>query len=1005
MTDAEHPLPEKPPETGDNDRPAAAPPARKKYEWGKSEHESDEPDSKIAASRAPVPGAIGRTSEQQLLAYRPLERSPDRPRRRHPVRVADRLDFLRKRLEEILAKDENEPIVIMAVRSETGIPFEIVAACGQVKVHARSKGSAWAPLKTISFELLLKSFKASASDEANIVFVDTIPYSERSGDIGRLIDDVYDEHVQGFEARLKEEGFRFCLVVVIDGNESTSRVLKRNPGIRYLPWTDLWLSKFLEANDAFSEDELFEQVGDALRTAADWRDSKDDNSERKLSVALRGVAAERYETETKAIEAIQTAIRPARSGGARRETSTKATEADFDAEAEEIKLYRDKLSEFLAPAQPGSADPIKTVMLVIAAFAGGTRVDDYYSVCRMLLPNGPAETMRLPSALREIVFREAEAAERLNRERPALPGWDLVFDSECDASLKTLEIHVRAGQAIELDGKWKMIDLKNEIARRYPGVINEIMRRIREKRLFLILPEAASELLIDVVCAIREACGEGFSDFHLAHALTGVEVGLGDLGTPLDIVARLYPGLDPKLVLDLINDMQNERLTSAFDSRQESDPELARFLHRLEITPENLAAKLDRERSRLREESVVRLTRRLLRMHLASEASENGRPIVSSMLDILDKLLSSETYVAMLTYMIASSDKVDVVDIGRRLQSEFAEAPEDDIDDIVIAIHSRLRIALGWTNAPHTNWLIAFDPIRKGKPPDDRLRALAVLLWDLIVNYDVPRRIAPYERMRHLRIADRLFGRSGDAVAPASDHRAAEPDPGDDALQARIVEGFLARDPEDWLQALRALEDLFYHRFDLVRNVRDRIQDTVWAILTGVPEEGVEALERKSDRLARDVLLTLVDKLDLGLVRDFDAAAERVVKVLEMPKGRGDRRWLKLYALFWPAMIAHWRLAAFGLDQLEPGSPADERFRDFLSRVVDAAPLRMHELRDGFGALAAAAETCAQHADDMQLPDCAASYRKKKLRLTGLSLFFARHARDLPVKRSREAGG
>jgi hypothetical protein len=994
MTDAELPPPEKPPEAGEMDRPATppsdkdAPPGKRKYEWGKSDCEPDQADAKTVPSKGPVPGAIGRTTEQHLLVYRPLERTSDRPRRRHHVEVEDHLDFLRMRVEEILAKDENEPIMILAVRSETGIPFEIAAASCTGRVYSRGKGSHWAPLKTISFEPLLKSFKAAASGETNIVFIDTIPYSERSGDIGRLIDDVYDDHVQGFEAHLKENGFRLCLIVVIDGNESTSRVLKNNPGIRYLPWTDLWLAKFVESNDAI---ELFEEVGGPLRTAADWRDSKDDNAERKLSIALRAVAGERYETEAKAMEAIQAAIGRGM--------------ADLDAEAKEIKVYRDKLSEYLAPAQQGSADPVKTVMLVIAAFAGGTRVDDYYSVCRMLLPSGPAEIMRLPSHVREIIFREAEAADRMNRERAKLPGWDAVFDAECDGCLQDLWIHVRAGQAIELDGKWKMIDLKNEIARKYPGVISEMMRRIREKRLFLILPEAASELLIDVVCAIREACKEGFNDIDLARALTGVEVGLGDLGTPLDIVAQLYPGLNPERVLELINDMHNEQLASALDSHQERDPELDRLLRRLEITPANLAAKVERERSRLREESVVRLTRRLLRMHAASEASQNGRPIVSSMLDILDELLSSETYVAMLTYMMASSDKVDVVDIGRRLQSRFAESPQRDIDDIVIAIHSRLRMALGWTNAPHANWLVAFDPVRKGKPQDDRLRALAVLLWDLIVNYDVPRRITAYERMRHLRIANRLFGSPGDAVTPATEPRTAEPDPADHGLQARIVEGFLARDPEDWLQALRTLEDLFYHRFDLARNIKDRIQDTVWAILTGVPDESPDEIGEKDEKLARDVLLTLVDKLDLGLVWDFDAAAERVVKLLQAPKGRGDRRWLKLYGLFWPAMIAHWRLAAFGLEQLEPGSPADERFRSFLSRLVDAAPLRMHELRDGFSVLAAAAETCAQHADDMELPDRAASYRLKKLRLTGLSLFFARHARDLPVRRSRDAGG
>ena len=367
------------------------------------------------------------------------------------------------------------------------------------------------------------------------------------------------------------------------------------------------------------------------------------------------------------------------------------------------------------------------------------------------------------------------------------------------------------------------------------------------------------------------------------------------------------------------------------------------------------------------------------------------------MLDILELLLSSETYVAMLTYMIATTTGIDVVDIGRRLQREFTRADSEAKGEIILAIQYRLRQALDFAMAPHGNWLLAFDPIRAGKSSDDRLRALAVFVWDMVINYDVLWRVVPYQNMKHLRVAPRLFGeRPGDANPGADLNAVADLGEGDEALLDPLVNGFLARDPGDWLTALGNIDE--ESRFELVQNVKNRIEDAVWIIMTGAAEPDCVALQEKSHAIAGDLLTSLTGSLLLGAERDFHSAAQRVVDAKASPTNLFNRKWLSLYGLFWPAMLAHWRFTTFGLEPFEAGSEADKRFRALLERLVEAAPQRAKMFRDGFQVLAKAADKCAAKLDTMRASASADLYRLKSDRLSGLAGFFARYTHDdLPV--------
>src|SRR5205085_5220614 len=100
--------------------------------------------------------------------------------------------------------------------------------------------------------------------------------------------------------------------------------------------------------------------------------------------------------------------------------------------------------------------------------------------------------------------------------------------------------------------------------------------------------------------------------------------------------------------------------------------------------------------------------------------------------------------------------------------------------------------------------------------------------------------------------------------------------------------------------------------------------------MTGADEKDRTILEEHEDGIASDVLRAFTARLRLGFEGDFLTAVERIEEGLDSPAGRFAHRWISLYGLFWPAMLAHWRFTAFGLHPLEPGSGPDTRFRALL---------------------------------------------------------------------------
>jgi len=920
--------------------------------------------------------------EQERLVYHPY-RPPAARSHRQPARAGSHFDLLRERLEEIVARDESEPIILFGLRHDRSFPSEISAQIGLDDLYVRADQGGWPSLKRSNFDDLVANFAAAADGNEGATFIDWIPLAEISGEIGRMIEGFYDDRLREFEARLKERRFRLFLIVVIDSPIALSTVVETNPRIRCLPWTDLWLSNFAGTHK-LSANTLYARGGAKLRLAATWCGYQDDDYELNLSRTLETIRPGNVDYVIAEIEkALETA-------------KTRGPNATIGEQS------RKDLSKYLGAGENSLAnDPVKQVMLSVAVFAGGTRVREYYRVCQKLLPDGPAEILRLPLVIREEIIRKAE---RLDQEPAPLPGWSVIFDMERDNALGELGIRLGQGQAIELDGKWRGADLKQVIARTYPGLIATLMERIHERRLFLLLSEAESSLLAKIICEIRDACQEGFDDRELAMALIGAQRGLSDLGTPHEIVETLYPGHDAGQVIKLVESIgQYKFIADSLAAMGTPDPELEKHLLNLkgifpEVTPENFAAKFEALRQRLREESVRRLTRHLIRMRKSSNESEQNRPIVPSMLDIFEQLLPTETYVALLTYMIATTTEVDPPDIGKRLRKEYARANIEEMVDIVLAINQRLKQALNYQDAPHKNWLLAFGPDRKGKAHDDRIRSLAVFIWDIVINYDVLRSTVPYQRMKHLRVVPHIFGDIGSGTGSASDSDTApEGEKAAATIATRLISGFLDHDPADWLRAMAVIESIFQDvgRFDLADYVQNRIEDTVWVIMTGAAEADWIALQNERDSIAGDLLVSLTASLDLGFERRFDFTAQKVADAVI--DNTSDSRWLSLYGLFWPAMIAHWRFAAFGLEPFVPGLEPDRQFRLFLDQLVTTAPKRSGSYRDGFNVLAEAADQCADKADTMAATASAHLYRKKADRLRGLARFFSAHALDVPV--------
>jgi hypothetical protein len=934
------------------------------------------------------------SSEQERLVYQKLA-AETRPRQRRAPQA--RLEALRERLEEIAAEQQDSEIVIAGVRNENGPPAELLASCFSDRdIYVRADGHIWSALKRAGFNDLFESFLEAVKDRTDqAIFVDRIPYSEKSGDIGKIIDDAEDDRLDDFRLRLRTRGFRLILIVALDVPLGMTAIRNDSPTLQCLPWTDLWIAEYAGARSVLASP-LYEEVGDALRETAEWESFRDDDRESRLFKRVQDLAGATYTPSVQsAINAIRKAIK-------------EANEPPSDTEDEEARrIHQDELASTLGPAERREGvDPVMRIMLVIAAFAGGARVEEYYAICRKLMPGGEAEIDRLPRAERDALKNMNIEANRLRSRRIQVPGWDHIFDIECDVARTKLSIHVRDGQAIQLDGRWKVLDLQREIARKYPGLISSIMQAIRDRHLFLQLMENEATLLINIICAIRDACGDGFDDFNFARALTGADPGEENLPITREEVAKLFPGYELEDVIGLANSIgAGERLaTYLAASGNEVDPELEKYLLVLrarypEATPENVRDKLERWRQDLLEESVRRLTRHIIRMRISSSAaSEKRRPIVPSMLEILERMLVMQTYVALLVNMIASVPDVDAADIGKRLLKEFTQAPGPKLGEVFEAIFQPLRRALAWEHAPHLNWIQAFDPVREGKAENDLIRALSVCIWETALNYDVSWSFVPYSRMKGLRVVRGLF--KGYVTGSEADGRAdaaAEITEADQAIISRVVKGFLTQNPVDWLRSLSVLVDRLDDERGLLLNIGSRLRDVVWVIMTGAAEKDRSILEERADELARDVLKSLTASLRLGFEDNFLVAAQQIEEAVHSSPERFVHRWMALYDLFWPALLAHWRFTAFGLEPFKPESAPDKRFRALLDHLVEAAPSRMHAFRDGFEALEKAALRCAVKAVSVRAHDSAVLYRLKADRLKGLANFFAGKARDLPA--------
>lgn len=933
-----------------------------------------------------------RSTEQEHLAYRPFNPSAEHSRRHQPDR-GDRFDLLRSRVEEIAARHEASTIVLLYVRHEKGSLQELIAPHLPGRVYVRGDQGGWGPLKRARFEDLLNFFVEAAPDEADdAVFIDWLPYAERGGDLDRLLDESDHERVEEFETRLKDKRFHFYLLVAIDGPVSTGSFL--NSRSCYLPWTEIWLADFARSQ-TLQPGPLRREVGEELQRVADWRSFENDEYEKNLHIHLQELRSKRHDFDVgTAVAAIRKAI-----ADAKNKMPDKGEEC------------RKRLEKYLkSPAGSGNAvDPIRQVMLSVAVFAGGTRVDEYDGVCRALLPDGPTEMHRLTPARQDEIRRDWEDAERMNRPRRPLPDWRVIFNEECDASRDDLEIRVVEGQSIQLDAQWRTIDVKREIAHVYPGLINGLLSRVRDRKLLVTSSETETKLLITIICAIRDAFEEGFDDLNLACALIGVRLGASEASeivVPVYVVEQHFPGANPDDVLRL-EEISLERLRENFASGPTQDPDVAgpvAVIRRYDPSSQNVERTLAQIREELFKGTIHHLTWLIVQMRASSGvASEKSRPIVASMLDHLNQLIQLPHYVALLTLMIARDSGIDVADITRRIREILVHRPKQEAIEAVDVILERLDTALGHPAWPHVNWLRIFDPAAEHVLRDDRVRSVWVAVWDLMLSNDVRWNAVPYDRMKYQRVACLLFGNvNGSRIAQGDLDTPALLEGISETTVPLVVKGFLAQNPEKWLEALSSLDRLYYYgdeiQESLVSTVEARLKDIVWVVLTGIAGPDEKAWAKRTWSITGDLLASLSSSVGLAPVRDFSFAATRIVNASETPTSRFGRGWLLLYGLFWPALLAHWRFTAFGVERFEAGSEADQRFRSLLDQIVAAVPERVAAFRDGCEALANAADRCADKARSMDAPAIVDFYSKKGDRLIGLAKFFAQHARDLPIK-------
>ncbi len=163
-----------------------------------------------------------------------------------------------------------------------------------------------------------------------------------------------------------------------------------------------------------------------------------------------------------------------------------------------------------------------------------------------------------------------------------------------------------------------------------------------------------------------------------------------------------------------------------------------------------------------------------------------------------------------------------------------------------------------------------------------------------------------------------------------------------------VTEHFFARDVSNWLA--ESWDDW------AAKEAPRRLYDTVMVLLDGPPAKTQYGAIREFERMANTVLNTLLFECGARGLASLDDYAARLADCPDyFDPPLKSRPYVRLYSLFWPALLLFWRLRLFGVEPLEATDPRTTQFRVFLERFCrTASPGTIAKMADGMKLLVTA---------------------------------------------------
>lgn len=714
---------------------------------------------------------------------------------------------------------------------------------------------------------------------------------------------------------LRESGKRLIISFELASNQSLSRLVNGRTGILPLSWGTPLLAHLVDG--VFNLQTLDPQLVADIEQAGHWCSASDDSQEKTRFIQFSSLNR-RYQSPEELISKIREllAVEMVQLDRLWQE-SENLVDQTFGLVPDRQKGEQERGEARRAPLQ------LKRMLLCTIAFAPDLPSAYFKSILMTLLPLGqPVEFSDLPKERQKAIQDEAKWQGNEHPVLPPMPSLAHYLDEHFDRVCQGHQIEVNEKGLMQLGRSWHDFPLNNVICRRAPSAALDFTSRLLDNLdVLLQLKRYNADLAIRILA-------------NLWHSLAA---SIGD--------ARVMEGLIRLCDLEFSHGFAQNRgglIEALFDREQYVAMQLS---DRLSSTGSLLELSL-----RVADILVLFLVelRKIVAMDNGTDSLEEDTRRFFNL--VLERSIHQPFRVSMfLSVVIMDKDQplADYDFTAEVIQSAFTAETAKDMTAIVRQTVTEIILLFCGSQADegaaYARRILAYFHRQSLLPGRTRIwRELYQMILLHFINFDVrwpppSRTLLPYHLHKRYLSFDQVL--LEEMAQPQTAHEG-------NRLADFIIDDFLALTPSDILANDPA--DFLKHE------AGHRLLDVINILLDGVPVDQ-DGLSRQDWKETQTILLGElcaacgVERYDTfeGLNALFDRWNPQ--------DGIGpiDRSNQKLYGLFWPAILLHWRLMAFGIDGISQDSEQGRHFHVLIQQICDRLTKeRLIEMADGMKILA-----------------------------------------------------